>query len=111
MVGNMNRRPLFQNTGFTQDAGGGPVETILEEWNQWAEIIDTSGSTFVTQGQEIQRADYKVTVRFDRRFKSTTRMVYEGQVCKCESLTVRDEGFKKYLVLRYTKTATWVDLS
>lgn len=110
-IGKMNRRPTFQNLGFTQDAGGGSTTTILEEWEAWAEIIDTNGSVFNTEAQEVRSAGYKVTVRFDGRFRSITRMIYEGQICKCESLNVLEEGNKRFLVLRYTKTDTWVDLS
>ena len=110
-VGNMNRRPIFQNLGYSQDAGGGPVTTVIEEWKAWAEIIDTPGGYFNAQAQIMTSAAFKVTVRFDSRFKSTTQMVYEGQICRCESIDVLEEGKKRFLVLRYTKTETWVDLS
>ena len=107
----MNRRPTFQNTGYTQDTGGGTTETVAEQWKAWAEIIDTPGGYFNAQAQVMVSASFKVTVRFDARFKATTRMIYEGQYCKCESMDVTEEGKKRFLILRYTKTETWVDLS
>lgn len=110
-VGNMNRRPIFQNLGYTVDSGGGPSATVNEEWKAWAEIIDTPGGYFNAQAQQMVSAAFKITVRFDSRFKSTTQMIYEGQVCRCESIDVLEEGKKRFLVLRYTKTETWVDLS
>lgn len=110
-IGSLNRRPIFQNTGFTQDSGGGPSLTVQEEWKSWAEIIDTNGNAFFAQAQGMVSANYKVTVRFDGRFKSTTRMIYEGQICKCESIDVQLEGSKRFLVMRFSKTDTWVDLS
>lgn len=110
-IGKLNRRPTFQNIGYSQDAGGGSTLIVLEEWQAWAEIIDTGGASFISQSQEMARADFKVTVRFDSRFKSTTRMIYEGQICKCENIDVDSEGFKKFNVMRFSKTDTWVDLS
>lgn len=110
-IGKFNRRPTFQNLSYSQDAGGGTKAIVLEEWQAWAEIIDTSGASFVIQSQELARADFKVRVRFDSRFKSTTRMIYEGQICHCENLDVENEGFKNFLVFRFSKTDTWVDLS
>jgi SPP1 family predicted phage head-tail adaptor len=110
-IGKFNRRPTFQNTSYSQDAGGGSPLVVLESWQAWAEIIDTGGAAFVSQSQELARADYKVRVRFDSRFKSTTRMVYEGQICHCENMDVDSEGYKSFLVFRFSKTDTWVDLS
>lgn len=110
-IGNMNRRPIFQNLGYSQDAGGGTGATVNEEWKAWAEIIDTPGGYLSTQAQQMLNAAFKVTVRFDSRFNSATVMIYEGQVCKCESIDVLEEGKKRFLVLRYTKTETWLDLS
>ena len=77
-VGQLNRRPVFHNYTYLQDEAGGTKKLLLEEWQQWAEIIDTSGSAFNIQSQQVQSADVKVTVRFDRKFKATTEMLYEG---------------------------------
>lgn len=110
-IGKMNRRPTFQNTSFTQDAGGGSTETVTEQWQAWAEIQDRTGNTFAAQATELTRYDYRVKVRFDGRFSSQTTMIYEGQVCKCENMIVESEGYKNFLVLRYSKTDTYVDMS
>lgn len=110
-IGKFNRRPTFQNTSYSTDAGGGSTLTVTEEWQAWAEIIDTGGASFVAQSQTIANADFKVRVRFDSRFKSTTRMIYEGQICKCENMDIANEGFKNFLVFRFSKTDVWVDLS
>lgn len=110
-IGKLNRRPIFKNTLPTQDSGAGSTDVVSEQWQSWCEIIDTGGSTFLTQGTEITRSDFKVTTRFDGRFKSTTRMIYEGQVCKCNSLDITTEGYKQFLVMRYSKADTWVNIS
>jgi head-tail adaptor len=110
-IGKLNRRPIFQNTDYSQDAGGGVTETVTEQWQSWAEIIDTGGGYANTQAQMIMSAGFMVTVRFDSRFNSATKMIYGGQVCKCESINVTKEGYKVFLVLRFSKTETWVDLS
>jgi len=110
-IGAMDRRPLFQNVTYSVDAGGGTSEVVTEQWNAWAEIQDRSGSSFIDQSQELVRYDYRVKVRFDGRFNSQTVMIYEGQVCKPESMVIETEGYKDYLVFRYTRTETWVDLS
>lgn len=109
-IGKFNRRPTFQNLGYSVDAGGGTSTVVLEEWNAWAEIIDTSSSAFVLQSQGLTAANYKVTVRFDSRFKSITRMIYEGQFCKCESLDVQTEGYKNFLILRFSKIDKFIDI-
>lgn len=111
MVGKKNRRPTFYNESFTVDAGGGSTGTITEQWQQWAEIDNRTGNTYAAQATELTQYDYRVKVRFDGRFNSNTTMVYEGQVCKCQSMTIESEGYKNELVLRYSKTDTWVDLS
>ena len=107
----MDRRPIFQNTSDSQDAGGGPILTVIEQWYQWAEITNAGGSVFSSQSQEIHTGDYRVRLRFDGRFKSTTRMIYEGQICKQTRMSVESEGYKEFLVLYFIKTDTWVDLS
>ena len=110
-VGGLDRRPIFQNKTYTQDAGGGTTSEVYEQWQAWASVEDLGGGLFFAHGQEMQNSDYKVRVRFDRRFNSKTWMVYEGQVCKCLSLEMEMEGFKEYFVLRYAKVETWPDLS
>lgn len=110
-IGKFNRRPIFFNETYAVDAGGGsrPVET--ERWEQWAQIDDRSGSTSFSQSQALTTYDYRVKVRFDGRITSLTGMIYEGQVCTMQSMTVESEGYKHFLVLQFTKTDTWVDLS
>ena len=110
-VGKMNRRVIFFNESYTQDAGGGTKGIETERWQQWAEIGNRSGNSFIGQSQTLQTYDYRVRVRFDGRFNSNTMMIYEGQQCACGSMTIETEGYKNYLVLQYTKTETWVDLS
>lgn len=107
----MNRRPTFYNQTYTQDAGGGTTTVESARWQQWAEIADRTGNSYAAQAQDLQRYDYRVKVRFDSRFNSTTWMIYEGQVCKLEQMTIETEGYKNYLVLRYSKTETYVDIS
>jgi len=107
----MNRRPIFYNETYTTDAGGGPSPVETERWEAWAEISDRSGSSFTQQSQDLTNYDYRVRVRFDGRFSSLTGMIYEGQVCKCQSMTIETEGYKNFLILRFSKTDTWVDLS
>ena len=63
------------------------------------------------QSQQMTNYDYRVKVRFDGRFNSNTGMIYEGQVCKCQSMSIETEGYKHMLILRFTKTDTFVDLS
>jgi len=111
-IGNLNRYPTFYNSnGFTQDAGGGTKDVITEQWQAWAEIQNRTGNTYIAQSTELSQYDYKVRVRFDSRFNSQTTMVYEGQVCKCSSLEIDSEGYKEFMILKYQKTDTWVDLS
>ena len=110
-VGKLNRRPTFYNESYTIDAGGGTRGTITEQWQAWAQIDNRTGNTYAAQATELTQYDYRVRVRFDGRFNSNTTMVYEGQVCKCGSMEIESEGYKNYLVLRYQKTDTWLDLS
>jgi len=111
MIGKMNRRPIFYNESYIVDAGGGSRAVETERWEAWAEFNDRSGSSFIGQSQTLQTYDYVVRVRFDSRFNSNTGMIYEGQVCTCNSMKIETEGYKNYLSLRYSKTDTWVDLS
>lgn len=111
-TGQMNRRPTFQNGTYTIDAGGGSTWVAQDQWLAWAEIIDTNSSAFQSQSQWMVGADYKVTARFDGRIGSNTRMVYEGQICKQSgSPNVLTEGYKNFLVMRFTRTETYVDIS
>lgn len=111
MVGKMNRRPTFFNETFSVDAGGGARGVITEQWQAWAQIDNRTGGTSIAQSTELTQYEYKVKVRFDGRFSSNTTMVYEGQVCKMNSMEIETEGYKNYLILRFTKTDTWLDLS
>lgn len=111
MVGKMNRRTTFYNESFTVDSGGGSSGTITEQWQAWAQIDNRTGNTYAAQATELTQYDYRVKVRFDGRFNSQTTMVYEGQVCKCQQMQIESEGYRNFLILRYSKTETWVDLS
>lgn len=110
-TGQLNRRPTFYNTTPVQDSGAGSTDVESDRWQSWAEILDTSGQAFVLEAQGLNATQYKVTVRFDGRFRSTTWMIYEGQVCKCEAIDVQQEGYKAWLVMRFSKTDTWVNVS
>jgi SPP1 family predicted phage head-tail adaptor len=110
-IGKMDRRPTFFNETYVQDAGGGTSGVETERWDQWAEISDRSGSSFIGQSQTLETYDYTVTVRFDGRFNSNTMMIYEGQQCACSSLSVKTEGYKNFLVMRFSRTDTFSDLS
>ncbi len=110
-IGKFNRRPTFYNESFVTDAGGGSSNVEIERWQAWAEIQDRSGNTFAAMATELTNYDYRVKVRFDGRFNSQTTMVYEGQVCKCQQMQIESEGYRNFLILRYSKTETWVDLS
>ena len=110
-IGKFNRRPIFYNETYAVDAGGGSRPVESERWEQWAQIDDRSGGTSFSQSQELTTYDYRVKVRFDGRFSSLTGMIYEGQICKMNSMTVETEGYKHFLILQFTKTDTWLDLS
>lgn len=107
----MNRRPTFYNWTFSQDAGSGTKEVVSEQWEAWAHIEDRSGNTFAAQATELTRYDYRVKVRYHRRYNSTTKMIYEGQYCKLEQMVIENEGKHRFLILRYSKTDTFVDIS
>lgn len=111
MIGKMNRRVILYNESYTQDIGGGTKSVETERWTQWADIKDRSGNSSFSQSQDMVVYDYKVKVRFDGRVNSNTGMIYEGQVCKMQSMTVESEGYKHFLVLRFSKTDTYVDIS
>jgi SPP1 family predicted phage head-tail adaptor len=110
-IGKFNRYPLFQNESYTVDAGGGVTDTVIEQWNAWAEINDRSGNTYNAQSQDLTAYNYRVRVRFDSRFKSTTKMIYEGQVCTSGSVSIETEGLKRFMVLQFSRTDTFVDIS
>jgi len=110
-IGKLNRYPLFQNESYTVDAGGGVTDTVIEQWNAWAEINDRSGNTYNAQSQDLTAYNYRVRIRFDSRFKSTTKMIYEGQVCTCGSVSIETEGMKRFMVLQFSRTDTFVDIS
>ena len=110
-IGKFNRYPLFQNESYTVDAGGGVTDTVIDQWNAWAEINDRSGNTYNAQSQDLTSYNYRVRVRFDSRFKSTTKMIYEGQVCTCGSVSIETEGMKRFMVLQFSRTDTFVDIS
>ena len=110
-IGAMNRYPIFYNETSVTDTAGGSSSVETERWQSWAEIQDRTGATIFTQSQEISNYDYRVRVRFDDRFSTLTGMIYEGQVCKAGSMTIESEGQKRFIVLQYSKTETWVDQS
>ena len=111
MIGKMNRRISLYNEGVVQDAGGGTSNVETERWPTWAEIQDRTGNTFAAQATELTQYDYRVKIRFDGRVTSKTMMEYEGQVCTIGSVTIENEGFKNFMILRVARTETWVDVS
>lgn len=110
-IGKFNRRPTFYNESYTVDVGGGTSAVETERWQAWADISDRSGFSAFVQSQTMELYDYRVKVRFDGRFNSNTGMIYEGQVCQMKSMSIETEGYRNFLILRYNKTETWVDLS
>ena len=110
-IGDFNRYPYFINETYTVDSGGGVTDVETERWQQWAQVKDRAGYSFNSQAQDQVAYDYEVNVRFDSRFTTNTKMVYEGQVCVCNSMKIVSEGRIRFLTLRYSKTETWLDLS
>lgn len=110
-IGKFNRRPIFYNGYYTTDAGSGTTFIETERWEWWAQIEDGSSGNTTAQSQEMMTEEYRVKVRFDGKFNSQTWMIYEGQVCKCVSMSVESEGYKHFLNFRFSKTNTWLDLS
>lgn len=106
-IGEMNRRPTFRNESYLVDSGGGPRTVTIEQWDVWAEIKDRTGNTYAAQATDLVRYDYRVRVRYDNRFSSSTVMVYNDQECKCESMSIETEGKKRFLILRYSKIETF----
>lgn len=107
----MNRRISLYNESVIQDAGGGTSNVETERWQTWAEIQDRTGNTFAAQATELTQYDYRVKIRFDGRVTSKTMMEYEGQVCTIGSVTIENEGYKNFMILRVARTETWVDVS
>lgn len=103
IIGKMNQRPQFYNWEYDQDIGAGTTERVTEIWWAWAEIEDRTGNTFAAQATQLQRYDYRVTVRYHARYRSTTKMILDNQYCTCESMSIQNEGKKKFIVLRFSK--------
>lgn len=110
-IGSMNRRVIFRNETYSLDAGGGSSDVTTEQWEAWAEINDRSGNTYAAQATDLTQYDYRVKIRFDARVTTNTKMIYEGQICTIPSVSIEKEGYKDFMILRVTRTQTWVDLS
>ena len=102
-IGELNRRPIFENWEYTQDAGGGNLKTILNNFFQWAKIEDRFGSQSFNQAQQQWQYDCKVIVRYNPNIVSNTTMVYANARYTINSITIVGEQPKRFQELRCTK--------
>lgn len=102
-IGKMNRRPIFENWTFGQDAGSGNTKTIASNFFMWAEWEDRTGVQLLNQDQQQWQYDSKVKVRYNPAIVSSTTVVYENARYTIQSLTTSSEGSKRFMILRCEK--------
>lgn len=105
MIGEMNRKIFLKSYTTTKTAGGGPIKTIANNYNQWAQVEDRSGRQFTGEAQGLYNYDYKITFRAypTRVITSQFYIEYEGKLNKIEELVKTSEGKVFYWVARCSK--------
>lgn len=102
-IGELNRRVIFENWTISQDAGSGNNKTIESNFYQWAKIENRDGRQFLNQDQQQWNYDSKIIVRHNSSIVSTTTLVYENARYTIQSLSIDEEGTKRFMVLRCSK--------
>lgn len=85
---------------FTQGASGGNTRVLAESVPVWAHIVNTSGSVQSSFAQQIWQINLKVTIRYQAKFDSNWVFEYAGQEYKISDISPKDEGYKRFLVIR-----------
>lgn len=98
-IGDFNRRVLFENWVFDQDAGGGNVKRLNSAFDLWAKIEQRRGSEFINAGSDTWTYGSRVITRAQANVVSTTTMVFNGSRYKISSLGYDDEGHKRFFVI------------
>ena len=97
----------------TQNDIGGNVAGIADQWIKWAHVEDRSGFNSNTYQQQVWQYDYKITQRYERTrpTKSNYEVIYEGWRLKIESISIDEEGYKGFEVLRCSKVDEFIEES
>lgn len=98
----LNRRITVQITGSAQNEMGGNQSVIVSSWGVWAQVENRTGSNSNPYQQQVWQYDYKITKRKEasRPTQSNYEIIYENKRLKIESISIEDENFKAYEVLR-----------
>ncbi len=99
-IGQFNRRPLFENWTYMQDAGGGSLKVLIQSFYQWAKFENRSGYTVNQFAQDQWQYDAKVTVRYNADILSNTTLVYDSNRYKINSVSIVTEGSRRFQVLK-----------
>lgn len=102
MIGKLNRRVTIRRWATQQDDGGGSDKVLVDAWDTWAQVEDRSGFSIHSQEQDQWQYDYKVTMRYaeSRKVGSNDTIDYEDKRLKINSLSVKSEGSKRFIICR-----------
>lgn len=102
-VGKMDRRITCTNYTNGKTASGGATLTPTQSIVVWAFVENRSGSYQNAQANMKYEYDYKVTLRFRGEINSATVLQYESEKMRINSLQIKSEGMKNYLIARCSK--------
>lgn len=108
MTGQLNRRVILRRWGSSVDDGGGILALLVSAWSRWAKVEDRQGSIVSPHAQEQWQYDYKITLRYEksRPIQSNDTIDYDGKRLKIKSLSILEEGQRRYYVCRCTTIET-----
>jgi len=104
VAGKLNRQITFNEWEYTQDDYGGVTAALATSWNQFANVVTTSGNQFGGEGVQQWQYDAKFTVRKLKQIKSNHTITYDGANYTINDIRVTNEGKQEFYEIRASKT-------
>lgn len=106
-----NRRVTLKAYTYTHNDSGGITPVLAESVEVWAKVIQTTGGTGTQEAQQLSYNNYSVTLRYREGLTTNWLVFYEDQVFKINSISVSEEGYKRFMVLSCSTTIRQSDWS
>jgi len=103
-IGQFKLRVLIEVWEYSQDDSGGNIRTLIDSWEQWANIANKTTSQASVESQQQWTNSEVFTMRFLREIKNTYTILWSGARYIINNSSVQEETKKKFYILRCSKT-------
>lgn len=102
-ISDFNIRITINQLAFTQDEGGGNIQSIVKSWTVWADKKDPFGNQITFQSQQTWNYDTKFKIRYNPVFKVNYSVIDATGTWTINNISVVSAGYKEFMILNCSK--------